>query len=93
MNYNHANVPVIAADERDRAGNLSFYCHFCKEDHHHSNVAGHYGALCKSRFSPYAETGYILARNRTIWDKGNKYAPTNKKKKEKVKLWNKLFKN
>lgn len=82
--------PILAADERDRAGNLSFYCRFCKTDHHHHNIEGHYGAQCKDiRVSPYVESGYILRRNKLFWDKSNKYNPANlnKAEKKKTKLW------
>jgi hypothetical protein len=82
-------APVIAADERDKAGNLSFYCNFCKTEHHHFNKEGHYSAQCKDiRVSPYVESGYILKRNRLFWDKTNKYNPANTKlEKKKMKIW------
>lgn len=55
-------IPIVQAFERDKEGNLSFWCPFCAKFHHHGNEQGHVSAHCYLDESPFNATGYKLKK-------------------------------
>lgn len=56
------DIPVLEAFERNEQGDLSIYCVFCQEHHHHGQGDGHRIAHCTNEDSPFIKTGYIIKR-------------------------------
>ncbi len=53
---------IVLAIERDEKGNLSTWCSYCEQFHHHGVDEGHRVAHCVNEDSPYIHTGYVLRK-------------------------------
>lgn len=52
--------PIVLVRRSPDGKTLVFDCDYCKETHRHGGQPGHRVAHCKSKSSPYYESGYNL---------------------------------